>query len=898
MKWFFVALLAGVLASSPFLTTRALGTREAYNYSLSVADAVTQARQGEVPMLVGQTEFAFNGRIHPLRTAPALPYLASALDLATFRQLSFWTLQNLVLGGAIIAAAASAYLSLRWATGCAEPEGAALAALYVVSPAVLASAFGMDLYMTVLTTPLVPVVLAANLVALQGRRWPATWILVAALAACWLAHPPVALWMSAVTGLLQLVALVRRPPGRGDALRLPLAAALFLVLAGYGFLAALTIAPLDDVNKHYEIAPLFVEVERTFGATFRPVSPAANQLGDFQLGYAYWALAAAAAGCALLRRSFPALVLLGTAAFVYLFVAPVPGVHRWLWTHAPSAVFNLTNQWPMQRLYLPITALLLFAFALSWRRPANRNRFVHDALRLALAAGMGWSFWQGGRFLSRGFSTRQTPEATAISHLPTNLDLTPISYALLGTPGDFANGPMDPAFAFRLLAPYDARPVASNWDAALPAAAAPRRLFAVPGDTDDILNLGSVVLEPGRRYRLTFEFLTPPVSAIFQLRGPTVHREYPLPASGGPRAFGMNAGHRRSLTLWTDQASPETVALRLVGPGLARSELRGRAFANLATDRVVPEQLPVALESLLPLRARCAAPSAGYLETPRSFLPGYAAAVDGQPVRVQRSPDGLVMLPVPAGTSRIELRYAGPPRLRLAFWLGGMGWAGLALVAGSCFAPRAWRETPARLIRHGREMAVAAGRRVPRRVWLVALAGIVALAAGGAGWQRWREYRAGVGPIRVRFVLPQGGTNRQQPLVVTGRPHAGMFVYALFLDSDHVKIGVDIWGLLGVQSEPIRADYLGEHEIVVDAGALYPPDHPALGALDPATARRLRNRLRVVFDGQVVFDRETTTHESTAAEVTVGENRIGGSSCEPHFAGEILSVERLPLPAR
>ncbi|MBC7365485.1 MAG: hypothetical protein H7343_01525 [Undibacterium sp.] len=38
------------------------------------------------------------------------------------------------------------------------------------------------------------------------------------------------------------------------------------------------------------------------------------------------------------------------------------------------------------------------------------------------------------------------------------------------------------------------------------------------------------------------------------------------------------------------------------------------------------------------------------------------------------SPQGLAMLRVPAGTSRVELRYVGPWQVRVAFWLSGAAW--------------------------------------------------------------------------------------------------------------------------------------------------------------------------------------------------------------------------------
>lgn len=900
MRWFFAALLAGLFAASPFLTNRALGTREAYNYSLAVADAVTQFRQGQIPALVGQSEYAFNGRIHPLRTAPALPYVAGVVDLLTFRQLSFWSLQNLALALGLVGLAAASYASLRLATPAMPPLAALLAGILTLSPPVLAAAYGMDLYMTVLAAPCVPLVLAANVTAFSDRERTRWVLLGAGLAACWLAHPPVALWMTLTTVLLQATALiVCRPTLRGW-IRTLGAVALLAVLAGFGFVSALSVSPYGDIVHQHDTSLLLAEVKRAFHASLMPVSRRADQLGDFQAGYPIWALAIVALAWAMARRRGVALVLLLTGGLLLLFTLPVPGIHAWLWDNVPTLVLNLTNQWPMQRLYLPFATLVTFAFALAWRTPTVASRAVHDGLRLGLVVVVGWTAWQGSRFVARGFATRQTAEATRWTHLPGNLDLTPISYALVGTPPDFTNGTMDPAFGFRLLAPFDAHPIASNWSAPLPATAETQslRLVARPGDREDLLELSErLTLKPGRRYRLTFAFVAPPLPAMLQIQGRAVRREYPLPSAGGPQGFGMVAANNRSISLWTDLPVPEEVSFRLVGAGLARSAWRGRVFADLQVEPVTTEALPFALQTLVPLRLQVRAATAGYLETPRMYLPGYAAFVDGRPVRTQRSPERRLMLPVTAGDHGVEIRYAGSDLLLGTFWLSALGWCGLGLWGLSRVAPASIQ---ARLRQTG-DQIVAGVRRSLRSIqprhWLApgALVLVAGLTLALVSWQADRNV---AGPVRVRFMLPQGETNRQQPLVVTGRPNAGLFVYVVYHDAEHVRIGVDSWGRFGYQSDPIRTDYFAVHELVVEAGSLYPPGHSALHALEAKRAEEIKRRLRVSYDGQVVIDRDVDTHASEPGEVTIGHNLIGGSSCEPRFSGEIIFTERLPLLGR
>jgi len=93
--------------------------------------------------------------------------------------------------------------------------------------------------------------------------------------------------------------------------------------------------------------------------------------------------------------------------------------------------------------------------------------------------------------------------------------------------------------------------------------------------------------------------------------------------------------------------------------------------------------LPVQIRSWLPYTASVQSAGATWLETPRMFQAGYRALVDRQPVEVRRSQEGLVSLPVPAGSSQVELRYAAPFGLLASFWLSfstiALGWTFLGM---------------------------------------------------------------------------------------------------------------------------------------------------------------------------------------------------------------------------
>ncbi len=63
----------------------------------------------------------------------------------------------------------------------------------------------------------------------------------------------------------------------------------------------------------------------------------------------------------------------------------------------------------------------------------------------------------------------------------------------------------------------------------------------------------------------------------------------------------------------------------------------------------------------------------GFLETPRVFVPGYAATVNGARGRIVRTPEGLVAVQVATGPQTVVLTYPGPTSLRIAFWFSVLG---------------------------------------------------------------------------------------------------------------------------------------------------------------------------------------------------------------------------------
>lgn len=215
----------------PFFTDRQVGGTDARWYASMLQDFIEQWRVAGPPVFIGQGEFAWNGGVHPFRSAPILMHVAGVWDWLTFGSLEVTALLHLplitsALTGTLVTYAAGVSLAprRRW-------EVASVAALYVLAPGCLMPGVVGDAYMTYMTFAVLPLVFLGNarMLLTRGSRGGAP--LAAGLALVWMSHPPVALIATLVTLCLQVALLAAGPldwgPGR-SALR---AGLLFLALS-------------------------------------------------------------------------------------------------------------------------------------------------------------------------------------------------------------------------------------------------------------------------------------------------------------------------------------------------------------------------------------------------------------------------------------------------------------------------------------------------------------------------------------------------------------------------------------------------------------------------------------------------------------------------------------------
>ena len=231
-------LLVGVaplVVLLPFFTDRLMGGTDARWYALMLHDFIEQLRGGVFPVFVGQGEFAWNGGVHPFRSAPVYLHVAGLWDFLTARTLNAPALQHLAvlttgLVGALgfYAAAAALLPTRRWVA-------AGFAVLYALAPAWLAVLYWNEAYMTFMALAALPAVLYGNARTLldEGERGYG-WLAVG-LALVWMCHPPMAVLSTLLTALMQGGSLLLGKSNGRRWLAAARGAALFAGLSAYYF---------------------------------------------------------------------------------------------------------------------------------------------------------------------------------------------------------------------------------------------------------------------------------------------------------------------------------------------------------------------------------------------------------------------------------------------------------------------------------------------------------------------------------------------------------------------------------------------------------------------------------------------------------------------------------------
>lgn len=529
LRW--IAVGSAVLALvRPFCTADALGSGDADWYTMMLADFIAQWRAGTFPVWIGQSEFAFNGAVSPLRFAPWLQHWGAVLDLLTAHALQLTALKNATLVTAALVGGLVAYACFRAMLRPQPWLAALLAGLWLASPGVLAPLLAGDQYMTFMTLPFAAVAFSGvwRIWAHDDRRARLT--LVAGLAGLWLSHPPIAMWMCLLAGGNYAAKIAIRGTWRREPWRLAAMAAAFLVLGSFPFLS---VAALDDqLPLRTSGGDAYKEIVRVFPENFLPINPRRDGLEDYQLGYtAVGAIVVTLLLLLLAARPRGGLAFAVTALVFPIFVLPVPRITQAVWNALPGWLVAIDNIWPMQRLFLLWSATAFFGLAVVAGDPrVAGRRWLSRLLWVALLAGGAWS-WHEAHQLA--VITNSTRFPAARGDLLTNADnvlLSRYSYASFArAPAYASHSYMDPYLENRLLDRTSRRIIVTNASAAAPrlvpddrsaGRAFPRLVQSgvftgMSDNRSNYYNLNPpITLQPDTSYGLRLEFCEPGVHGV------------------------------------------------------------------------------------------------------------------------------------------------------------------------------------------------------------------------------------------------------------------------------------------------------------------------------------------------------------------------------------------------
>jgi hypothetical protein len=139
--------------------------------------------------------------------------------------------------------------------------------------------------------------------------------------------------------------------------------------------------------------------------------------------------------------------------------------------------------------------------------------------------------------------------------------------------------------------------------------------------------------------------------------------------------------------------------------------------------------------------------------------------------------------------------------------------------------------------------------------------------------------------VRLDLVMPRDRAGRSEPLIVVGEPGRADLLFVTYLDDNYIRFGLDHWGHAVWQSEPIAVESGQVQRLAVRFGALAPP---------AGAEARFPGRVVLELNNREVWRVDAMFHRNFRSTIVIGENRVGGSTCDPVFMGGILRVETQP----
>ena len=777
-----LVIIAACGVVQPYVTDLFVGGTDARWYAYMLRDFIEQWRTSGPPVLIGQGVYAWNGPVHPFRSAPVYLYLAGLWDWLTLRTLGFAALQHLTAVSAALAAGIGIYSAGSKLAPQCKNHAALIAIAFVISPGFLCPLYIVEAYMTFVASAVHIWLFFANArILAEGRGWR---LLAISLSLAWMTHPPTALIVTAITAFLQLGGLVFKSNDPSDWLKAggsgllfallscayfvgmaeigrpgspsygPQLASIIGLLLGFVGIAQVLImrrpwwiicllagaVMLHHVNKPwlawlcltcllmYLLTVIYSSVTRdsrrhgplligisflgaaailhwaiqrnilsypNYGAQaahwlpswsanyLSQLSPALNQVSDYQPGWALVIVGILFVAIVFKTAGLAVQLWLLATALLTINILKWPGVSPFIVEYLPPDLRELSGVAIAVRAQPVFCALLAIGGVLALREVRGiTSRTVKAMTYCALVTGIFLSGIGVKSILTRGFgmvySRHDSENVWRTERAPFDRFL----YDLLNVPEYYSHGKFDPELEIRLRnhlgqITYGPTDVVRRMESA---GHMILRLTAAPATNDArwLKITPGFAVAPGERVILNFEFIPGyEYEGYLLFFSENNYREYRLPSSGWPLAFGTAQSNSRYLVFWNTGKTTENYRMEFLRTGEFDKSAGGVQFASVTLSKYDPALSDVRLQSFTPWKASVRSASIVWLETNRSFIPGYRVVINGRdamPDEVSISPNRLVQVKLPAGNSNVEVSYIGTEAFSRASFLSTVSW--------------------------------------------------------------------------------------------------------------------------------------------------------------------------------------------------------------------------------
>ena len=674
---FYIALLILIASTSyyPFLTSSNIGGADARFYFSLLADSAIQIKNGIFPVYVGQSIYEITGLSQT--NAPLYLIIGNLLNFITFYKLDYLLLQHLLVLITAIFSSLFLFICLSSIFPRLKFEAFLISILYISSPGIASIIYYMDSYYAFLATPFIPVVFYSLHLIFKYNSIKAYLSFVMSLALTWMAHPPIALWVSIFSFCIGAYLISQSKKYLFNFL---ISGLIFVCLIFWQVISIRNFGTLENIRPE-QVSLLTDQIYQVLTnsalESLLPLNFGTKAYFWFQLGYGLWCFLFIGLVLFFIRPFdiFFSICLVSCIAIIIL-IFPNP-LGKFLWQIFPDSIITISNFYPNTRIYAVLAALSCFVAFFSFDKVCRLDsKKLLYTLRLLLIFSTAWSLYQLTFLMVKG--TSQTEASLAKSWLNTDN----IQHSFYTMPTEFlyrelSTKSLIPDFQIRILPEGNVIKAFGIKESLLQKCFLDQQIKIDTTNHDqnksrvNSLVLYTAELDIDTHYLFCGKVNLQKSRAGFYLANDEIgllHFSELMPNDNEWQDLVFPI-YAKDLTERFTNKVPITLSLTPSDNSLIE-------LNNFHYTKFNPSDFEIRILSLTPLRVNVnSKSSADVLEIIKPYWGGYYAKVNGKQVEPLRSERGTILIPLnTTGASEITLEYKGTKLMRFSFWLSLLTW--------------------------------------------------------------------------------------------------------------------------------------------------------------------------------------------------------------------------------